>query len=101
MSDLGSKSGTMVNGKRIRSRHRVTIDDEITFGVSTYSLKRGEEFDGELRHHWFFSKVSSKPSVSAPLLLILVTLFHIFTAVEICISYEQFRFDVIEPSLLD
>lgn len=100
VSDLGSKSGTMVNGKKIRSRHRVTIDDEITVGGSSFTLKRGEEYDGELRHHWFFSKVSAKPSVSAPLLLILVNIFHIFTAIEICISYETFRFDVLEILLV-
>ncbi len=96
VSDIGSKSGTKVNGKKIRSRHRVTIDDDITIGGTTLTLKRGDEYDSEIKHHWFFSRVSSKPSVSAPLLLLLVNILHIFTAIEICISYEQFRTDVFE-----
>ncbi len=96
VSDTGSKSGTKVNGRPIHSRHRISLDDEIQIGSTTLALRRADEFDGDIRHHWFFSKVSSKPSVSAPLLLILVNLFHLFMAVEICISYEQFRLPAFE-----
>lgn len=96
ITDVGSKSGTQINGKAIRSRHKVNIDDEIKIGSTTLCLKRGEEYDGELKHHWFFSKVSSKPSVSAPLLLVLTNLFHLFMAVEICIAYEQFVLEAFE-----
>ncbi len=93
ISDIGSKSGTKVNGKRIRTRHRVGLDDEIQIGSTTLYLRRGDEFGEELKHHWFFSKVSAKPSVSAPLLLVLVNLFHLFMAVEICISYGELKPD--------
>lgn len=96
ISDSGSKSGTKVNGKKIGFRHPVYIDDEIQVGSTTLELRRGEEFDEEIRHHWFFSKGSSKPSVSAPLLLVLVNLFHLFMAVEICITFGELRLPAFE-----
>lgn len=96
VSDVGSKSGTKVNSRPVNSRHRVSLDDEIQIGSTTLALRRADEFDGDIRHHWFFSKVSSKPSVSAPLLLILVNLFHLFMAVEICITYGELRLPAFE-----
>ncbi|MBQ4569100.1 MAG: FtsW/RodA/SpoVE family cell cycle protein [Ruminococcus sp.] len=96
INDIGSKSGTRVNGRPVHGRHRVTIDDEIKIGSTTLTLRRGEEYDGEMRHHWFFSRVSSKPSVSAPALIFLTNLFHLFMAVEICISYEKFVLEAFE-----
>ena len=96
VSDVGSKSGTKVNGRPVHSRHRVSLDDEIQIGSTTLALRRADEFDGDIRHHWFFSRVSSKPSVSAPLLLILVNLFYLFMAVEICITYGELRLPAFE-----
>lgn len=96
VSDVGSKSGTKVNSRPVHSRHRLSLDDEIQIGSTTLALRRADEFDGEIRHHWFFSRVSSKPSVSSPLLLILVNLFHLFMAVEICITYGEFRLPAFE-----
>lgn len=96
VSDVGSKSGTKVNSRTVHSRHRLSLDDEIQIGSTTLALRRADEFDGEIRHHWFFSRVSSKPSVSSPLLLILVNLFHLFMAVEICITYGEFRLPAFE-----
>ncbi len=93
VSDIGSKSGTKVNGKRIRSRHRVGLDDEIQIGSTTLYLRRGDEFGEEVKHHWFFSRVSKKPVVSTPWLLLLVNLFHLFMAVEVCISYGELKAD--------
>lgn len=96
VSDIGSKSGTKVNSRPVHSRHRLSLDDEIQIGSTTLALRRADEFDGEICHHWFFSRVSSKPSVSSPLLLILVNLFHLFMAVEICITYSEFRLPAFE-----
>lgn len=96
VSDVGSKSGTKVNGRPVNVRHRVSLDDEIQIGSTTLALRRADEFDGDVRHHWFFTKVSSKPSVSSPLLLILVNLFHLFMAVEICITYGELRLPAFE-----
>lgn len=96
VSDVGSKSGTKVNGRPVEKRHHLNLDDEIQIGSTTLALRRADEYSGEIPHHWFFSRVSSKPSVSAPLLILLVNLFHLFMAVEVCITYGEFRLDAFE-----
>ena len=88
VSDIGSKSGTYVNGKRAEGRAKVNIDDEFTVGTTTFILKRGEEFQERLRPSWFFSKASDKGSLQPYKLMILITFFHIFMAVEACYSNE-------------
>ena len=93
LSDTGSKTGTYINGKRVRStRSRVMIDDVITLGNSEYAFKRGEEFHEELQSSWFFSKVVDKPSTKPYKIMLLVSLFHIFMAVEatFCDGAENF-----------
>lgn len=82
VTDTGSKSGTFVNGKRIRGRKQVMIDDVIGVGDSEFGLKRGAEFDERLKSSWFFSKVSNKPAIKSWKLMLLVTIFHFFMCVE-------------------
>ena len=82
ITDTGSKSGTFVNGKKIRSRKQLLIDDTITVGNSEFQFKRGEEYEEKLRSSWFFSKVSNKPAMSAWKLMLLITIFHLFMCVE-------------------
>lgn len=93
ITDTGSKTGTYVNGKRVVRRTRVNIDDEISIGNKAYSFKRGEEFDEELQSSWFFSKVSNKPAIQPYKIMILVSLFHIFMAVEACFCDGAKDFD--------
>lgn len=88
VSDIGSKSGTFVNEKKARDRTRVLIDDEIRVGNTTFILKRGDEYKEGLRPSWFFSKASNKGSLQPYKLMILITLFHLFMAVEACFSNE-------------
>ncbi|MCH5298567.1 MAG: FtsW/RodA/SpoVE family cell cycle protein [Ruminococcus sp.] len=98
ISDTGSKTGTYINGKRVRSsRARVMIDDVITLGNSEYAFRRGEEFHEELQSSWFFSKVVDKPSTKPYKIMLLVSLFHIFMAVEatFCDGTENF-----DPAML-
>ena len=89
VSDIGSKFGTFVNGKRARKRTKVNIDDEITVGETTFILKRGDEYQERLRPSWFFSKASDKGSLQPYKLMLLITFFHFFMAVEACFSYER------------
>lgn len=96
VSDIGSKSGTLVNSEPFEGRCPVYIDDRIKVGSTTLQLRRGEEYDEDIGRHWFFSKASDRPSVSSGLLLLLVNLFHLFMAVEICISYGTFRLEAFE-----
>ena len=89
VSDIGSKFGTYVNGELAEGRAKVMIDDEITVGHTTFILKRGEEFQESLRPSWFFSKASDKGSLKPYKLMILITFFHFFMAVEACFSNER------------
>ena len=83
ITDSGSKTGTYVNDRRVGSRRTMlNIDDTITMGNKDYAFKRGEEYEEELHSSWFFSKVSHKPAIQPYKVLILVSLFHIFMAVE-------------------
>ncbi len=82
ITDVGSKSGTFVNGKRTRGRTRLLIDDTITVGNSEFEFRRGEEYGEELRSSWFFSKISNKPAMKSWKLMLLITLFHFFMSVE-------------------
>lgn len=89
VSDIGSKFGTMVNGKQISRRTKVNIDDEITVGNTTFILKRGDEYQESLRPSWFFSKASDKGSLQPYKLMMLISFFHLFMAVEACFSNER------------
>lgn len=95
INDTGSKSGTKVNGKKTSGRTRVFIDDVITIGGTSLTLLRGEEYDEDIRPSWFFSKASRKPSVSSGLLLVLVNLFHIFMAAEICATTNSLNLNAL------
>lgn len=88
VSDIGSKGGTYVNGKRTHDRTQVLIDDEITVGSTTFILKRGDEFQETLRPSWFFSKASNKGSLQQYKLMLLITFFHLFMTVEACFTNE-------------
>lgn len=88
VSDIGSKFGTFVNGERTEGRTLVSLDDEITVGHTTLVLKRGEEYQERLRPSWFFSKASDKGALKPYKLMILITFFHLFMAVEACFSNE-------------
>jgi len=88
VSDIGSKFGTFVNGEECDGRTKVIIDDEITVGNTTFVLKRGDEYQERLRPSWFFSKASDKGSLKPYKLMILITFFHLFMAVEACFSNE-------------
>lgn len=95
VNDIGSKSGTKVNGKRIQGRTKVSVDDTITIGGTSLTLLRGEEYDEDLRPSWFFSKASHKPSVASGVLLILVNLFHLFMTAEICVTTNKLNLNAL------
>ena len=82
ISDVGSVTGTYVNGVPVHGRAQVLIDDIITIGSTEYQLKRGGDFNSTLRPSRFLSKVSDKPAIQAWKLMFMITLFHLFMAVE-------------------
>lgn len=94
ITDTGSKTGTYVNDKRVGSRRTMlNIDDTISMGNKEYAFRRGEDFHEELQSSWFFSKVSNKPAIQPYKILILVSLFHVFMAVEACFCDGAKDFD--------
>ena len=88
VSDIGSHNGTFVNGERAEGRTQVMIDDEITIGDTTFILKHGDEYRERIRPSWFFSKASDKGALKPYKLMILITFFHLFMAVEACFSSD-------------
>lgn len=82
VTDTDSKSGTYVNGKKIRGRTQILIDDVIGVGNSEYTFKRGEEYNEHLESSWFFKKASNKPAMKSWKLMLMITLFHFFMCVE-------------------
>lgn len=88
INDTDSKSGTFVNGKKTFGRKQIYIDDKITVGYSTFTFKRGEEYTEKLGPTWFFSRVSNKPAIKPFFLLFMITLFHLFMAVEACFTND-------------
>lgn len=82
VSDSNSKSGTYINGKRIRGRAQVLIDDVISVGNTDYEFKRGQDYDEAITSNGFFSKVSNKPAIQSWKLMLMITLFHFFMCVE-------------------
>lgn len=82
ITDTRSDEGTYLNGERVRGRAQVMIDDVIKVGNTELQLLRGDEYDEEIRSSWFFRKVSNKPAIKAWKLMLMVTLFHLFMAVE-------------------
>lgn len=82
VTDTDSKSGTYVNGKKIRGRTQILIDDVIGVGNSEFTFKRGEEYNEHLESSWFFKKVSNKPAMKSWKLMLMITLFHFFMCVE-------------------
>ncbi|HBE15927.1 MAG TPA: hypothetical protein DCY72_06780 [Ruminococcaceae bacterium] len=92
VSDIGSKFGTFVNGEPARGRTQVNINDVIDIGHTSLVLRRGEEYQERIRPSWFFSKASDKGSLKPYKLMILITFFHLFMAVEACFSNEVQNF---------
>ena len=96
VSDIGSKSGTKVNGQKISERHKVELNDKITIGATTLCLKRGAEYDEEVNQHWFFSKDSRKPAASAPFLVVLLNAFFTLMTLGIFISQQEINVEALE-----
>lgn len=89
ITDTGSKSGTYVNGKQTKGRKKVYIDDKITIGSTNFTFLRGDEYDEEIRSSSrYFSKLKDKPAMKAYKLMLLVTFFHLFMAVESVFTFE-------------
>lgn len=92
VSDTGSKSGTMVNGEQTNGRHPVFIDDKITLGNTTLTVKRADDYT-DINKSWFFSKPKNKNGIAPAALMVLITVFTFFLAIEasLCTEVQDFQ----------
>lgn len=88
ITDTGSKSGTRVNGVKIKGTHTILPGDRLTFGSTTLMLIRAEGTD---------SRTSTVPFRRIPSpagLLALTVLIHLLLAVQVCCSGDPWRPEV-------
>lgn len=92
INDVGSKSGTYVNGEQTNGRTPIMIDDVIGIGDTSYVVKRTDDVIPDSRS-WFFSRAKNKASIKAAHLMLLITVFLFFMAVEasLCDEVQDFQ----------
>lgn len=93
VADTNSKSGTFINGKRTNGRTKIYIDDVLRIGNSSFTILRGDEYDEEIQPSWYFSRAKDKPTLKQYKLMMLISFFHLFMAVEACFSFEKQDFE--------
>ena len=82
INDTESVHGTFVNGRKVKERTQVLINDIIRVGNSEFQFLRGDEYDEALESKWFFKDPGNKPAVKSWKLMLMITLFHFFMTVE-------------------
>ena len=82
INDTESVHGTFVNGRKVKDRTQVLINDIIRVGNSEFQFLRGDEYDETLESKWFFKDPGNKPAVKSWKLMLMITLFHFFMTVE-------------------
>ena len=92
INDVGSKSGTYVNGEQTSGRTPIMIDDVIGIGETEYVVKRTDDVIPDSRS-WFFSRAKNKASIKATHLMLLISVFLFFMAVEasLCDEVQDFQ----------
>ncbi|MEE1155757.1 MAG: FtsW/RodA/SpoVE family cell cycle protein [Acutalibacteraceae bacterium] len=91
INDVGSRTGTYVNGEKTLNRTPIKIDDVITLGSTNLIVKRTDEVitdDIPVTPKKHKKKIGIKPS----LLITLIAVFHFFLAVEasLCDELQDF-----------
>lgn len=95
ITDTGSKAGVFVNGNRITERTNIYLNDKITVGSTTLTVKRAEEFEGASRRSWFF-KPKGKRSITPKRLLALISFFVLLLSAEACLVNESLDTGIID-----
>jgi cell division protein FtsW (lipid II flippase) len=98
IADTGSKLGVSVNGKKITNPTQVYINDTITIGGSSLSIKKTDH-KNEQKNSWFFDNRRHKKSINPGLLLLEVTFFHFLMAIEIYFYTKKNIFACFTPFL--
>ena len=92
ISDTNSKTGVLVNKRRISESKQVYINDVIEIGGIEFWLKEAKVISGY--KDWFSFKDKIFKNVLSPgLLLFYVSLFHVLVGIELCFSKGQFEYE--------
>lgn len=91
INDVGSKSGTYVNDKQTQDRTPIMIDDVIRVGDTSYIVKRTDDVIADNKS-WFFNRPKSKAAIKPVFLLVLISVYLFFMAVEasLCVDVQDF-----------
>lgn len=92
VNDVGSKSGTFVNGNLTEGRTALRVDDVIKMGKSEYIIKRTDDVIVDDRS-WFFNRPKNKASIKPSMLMLLISVFLFFLAVEASLCDEVQNFE--------
>lgn len=98
LEDTRSKSGTMVNNKRITKPTCVHIGDKLTFGMTTFVLGKAND-ENYLKQDKNFYNRKEKFLMSPSLKMFMVTIFHFLSTVQLCFSNKGFNLNPIFPFL--
>lgn len=92
INDVGSKSGTYVNGEPASERTQLMIDDVIRLGNTEYVVKRTDDVIAG-SGSWFLNKPKNKASIKPGLLMLLISVFLFFLAIEgsLCDETRDFQ----------
>lgn len=96
ISDCGSKAGIMVNGKRIFKPTTVYLGDIIAIGATPLVLKEASGASSR-KKSWFFDKEVGHKVLSAPILMLLVTIFHFQATLQLCFANNEINFEYMIP----
>lgn len=98
LEDTRSKSGTMVNNKRITKPTCVHIGDKLTFGMTTFVLGKAND-ENYLKQDKNFYNRKEKFLMSPSLKMFMVTIFHFLATIQLCFSNKGFNLNPIFPFL--
>ncbi len=98
--DTNSKSGVLVNGRKVEDKKQVYIDDVISVGATSLILKKQSDYakktgiwDGKTK----FKKKFASSSVG---IMLLITIFQALCAFELCFAEDKFSFIPVIPFLM-
>lgn len=95
INDVGSKSGTYVNGNITVGRTPLKIDDIIKVGETKFIVKRTGDVNAQNveSRSWFFNRPKNKNAIKPSMLMLLIGVFLFFMAVEasLCGEVQDFQ----------
>lgn len=97
LSDTNSKSGTFVNGQKIKKNTKINLNDTISFGETTLVLKK----NSDSRENFSNSEVTNKIRPIKPARnLLLVTIFFVLSCTQTILDFKNININSIITILM-